>query len=107
MLTHELDAVTAKEWRIFPGLSRLEDDRARFWFVALHVPLFAILLAGLLGPNRAQWILGFDVFAVAHAVPHILLHRHPKNGFRRTLSWFLIGGASVFGTVDLVLRSAA
>ncbi len=103
ILTHELDAMTAREWRIFPPLSRLSDENGRWLFVALHVPLFAWMLWGLTGPEQASWRVGFDVFLIAHAFAHLLLHRHPDNGFRRPLSWVLIGGAAVAGALDLWL----
>ncbi len=104
LLTHELDAMTAKEWRIFPGLSRLDDDAGRWWFVLLHVPLFGVLLWGMFGPNQEGWRLGFEVFLVGHMIAHMLLHRHPENGFRRPLSWVFIGGAGVVGIVELASR---
>ena len=104
LISHELDAVTAKEWRILPGLSLVDDKAAEFWFVALHVPLSALLLLGLLGPNQASWIRGIDLFAIAHAGAHLAYLRDPRNGFGRPLSWLLIGGAAAMGGLDLLLR---
>jgi len=106
ILTHELDAMTAKEWRIFPGLSLLDDERGRQWFVALHIPLFAVLLWGLTGAHQKSWIWGFDIFTIVHLVAHILMHKHSENGFRRPLSWFIIVGAAVMGGVDLWSQSS-
>lgn len=104
LLTHELDAMTAREWRLLPGLSRLSDARGRVVFVALHAPLHAALFVGLSGPNAAQWATGLAAFCVLHTLAHILLHRHPDNGFRRLDAWLWIGGAGVSGAVELVMR---
>ena len=102
ILTHELDAMTAKEWRIFPGLSRLDDQRGQRIFVAAHVPLFAGVCWAMTVTDRA-WECGFSLFFIAHFVAHLILHRHPQNGFRRLLSCVLIGGAAVAGVNDLAL----
>ncbi len=104
ILTHELDAMTAKEWRIFPWLSRLEDDLARRIFVAAHMPLFVLVLWGLTGPNQSTWVRGFDVFLIAHVGAHLLLHNRPENGFRRgVVSWTLLAGPGLAGAVDLLV----
>lgn len=103
LLTHELDAMTAKEWLIFPGLSRLDDERGRKIFVWLHIPLFAIILWGITGPYQQSWRWGLDWFSIAHVFAHILFHRHPKNGFRRPMSWIIIVLAGLFGALDLLM----
>jgi hypothetical protein len=45
LFTHELDAMPNHEWRGMPVLGSLPDDVAMTWFVVLHVPLFAGLMA--------------------------------------------------------------
>ena len=44
LFTHELDAVSQSEWRLLYILRTMPDAQGAFWFVALHVPLFAALL---------------------------------------------------------------
>ena len=108
LLTHELDAMRCHEWRIFPGLSRLTDDTGRDVFIAVHVPLFALILWGLFGTGAGGWndavVPWFDAFLVGHLVAHLALTRHPRNEFRSVLSWVLIGGAAVAGAADLLVR---
>ena len=101
LITHELDAMTAKEWLIFPGLSGLPDEHGRAVFVWAHVPLFALILWGLMGADYAAWRAGLDVFMIGHVVAHLALHGHRLNGFRRPLSWALILGAGGCGLWDL------
>jgi hypothetical protein len=105
LMTHELDAMTAKEWRIFPGLSRLSDEAGRWCFVVLHVPLFVAVFWGMNGADADTWRTVLNVFAIVHMLAHLALHQHAENGFRRPLSWVLIAGAATSGTLGLALGS--
>lgn len=105
LLTHEMDAIRCKEWRIFPITSRMDSDAGYRAFTAFHVPLFALLLWELFGGERidARWILGLNIFFMFHAFLHVIFLRHPENLFRSAFSWILIAGAGVCGALDLVL----
>ena len=97
---HELDAVMQAEWRLLPLLNRLDDAQAYFWFVLLHVPLFALLMwstgsTALRRRFRAQ--LGLDAFMVIHLGLHLALHAHPENTFHSILSELCIWGAGLAG----------
>lgn len=105
ILTHEMDAIRAREWAIFPGLSRLEDKTGFIVFMLLHVPLYVLLLVNVVstaGLNSAV-IHGLDVFFIVHVFLHILYLKHPKNEFKSALSWVLIVGAGLGGLLDLGL----
>jgi hypothetical protein len=103
ILTHELDAVRRREWRIFPGLARLDDTAGYLAFTALHVPLFAALLWGLFGGGLGGGLAdGLSLFFVVHVGLHLLALRHPKNEFTGVLSWALIGGAGLCGALALL-----
>jgi hypothetical protein len=110
LVCHELDAVMQAEWRMLPVLSGLSDDTAYFWFVLLHVPLFALLMAcaGSTSPStrfRAQ--IGLDAFMLIHLGLHLALRAHPENTFRSALSELCIYGAGLTGLVHggLLLRA--
>jgi ABC-type amino acid transport system permease subunit len=45
LFTHELDAMAQSEWRLLYVLRDLSDEQGRWWFVAMHVPLFWALIA--------------------------------------------------------------
>ena len=103
---HELDAVMQAEWRLLPGLSLLDDDSGYFWFVLLHVPLFAGLMWAtgstvLRRRHRAQ--LTLDAFMVIHLGLHVVLRSHPDNTFHSALSELCIWGAGVTGLVHGLL----
>jgi hypothetical protein len=42
MIIHEMDAVRCREWRIFPGLSRMNESLAFKIFIIAHIPLFLL-----------------------------------------------------------------
>lgn len=100
MITHELDAIEQKEWRIFPGLSLLNERWGYWLFVWLHVPLFAYLLM-FIEQENFRW--GWSIFSLVHIGLHVLFLKHPKNKFTRLSSWGLILGSGLFGGAYLWL----
>lgn len=107
LLVHEMDAIRCKEWRVFPVTSRMGEEAGYVAFTALHVPLYALLLWGLLGGgvNRGL-IFGLDAFFVVHVVLHLSFIRHPEYRFRSVFSWALILGAGACGAADLLASLA-
>ena len=84
--------------------------RAYFWFVVLHIPLFALLMwwTGNSSPRtrfRAQ--LAVDAFLAIHLALHVALRSHPDNTFQLLLSELCIYGAGVAGILHgaLLLRA--
>ena len=104
LLVHEMDAVRLGEWRIFPLLRGLRDETGYVAFAALHVPIYALLLAGLFGGGAGGvLIVGMDVFFIAHVALHAVFRNHPENRFGSAFSWALISGAGACGIFDLVV----
>lgn len=107
LLTHELDAMPNHEWRVLPLVGALPDDVAPIVFVALHVPIFAALLA-LVGSSdprtRSLSRLGVGVFLVVHGLLHVAFMGHAAYEFSSLLSQTLIFGGAAFGALYLVLE---
>lgn len=104
IFTHELDAVRRREWRILPGLARLDDDTGFAAFTALHAPFFLALLWGLFGAGLNRGLAdALSLFFVVHVGLHLLALSHPRNEFTSPLSWTLIAGAGLCGALDLLL----
>ncbi len=105
LLTHEMDAIRCKEWRIFPGTSRLGDEAGYRVFTALHIPLYALLLWGLAGDGTMTrgLVIGLDAFFVIHLFLHLFLRNLPSNGFNSVFSRALFLGAGSCGALDLLL----
>jgi hypothetical protein len=104
LFTHELDAMTQSEWRLLYVLRDLAEPQARWWFVAIHVPLFWALItlthhaqAKLQNASR----MGLAAFCIIHALLHLRLRNDPLSTFTTPLSWSLILGAAALGSVYL------
>lgn len=91
LLTHEMDAVRLKEWRMFPVLSGMREEAAYLVFTALHVPLYALLFWGLFGGSGMNLglIVALDVFFIIHAFLHLFLRKRPNHLFASGFSWAL------------------
>ena len=105
MTMHEMDAVRCKEWRIFPGLSMLNDKLGHIFFVFAHIPLFFFIYWQLThSENTEAFRKGFDIFMIVHLLLHLLFLKHKNNEFKDWISWSIIIGAGVCGLVDLILK---
>lgn len=105
LLAHEMDAVRLREWKMLPVLSGMEEESGYRAFVALHVPLYALLLWGLIGGGgtASALIVILDAFFVVHLALHAILRNLPENRFDSVFSWGLILGCGICGAVDLIL----
>ncbi len=106
LFVHELDAIKQHEWRIFPGLSKLEDDLSYQLFVALHIPLFVLILWFLyyLSEQIRFWFkIGIDVFLIIHFGLHHFFKSHDKYEFTQQFSKIIINLAALIGLIHLIL----
>lgn len=102
LLVHEMDAVKRKEWRMFPGLSKLKDKTAYYVFTGLHFPLYFIVFWLLQKPETASTIiLILDAFFIAHLLLHIFLRNASNNNFSGIFSIALIWIIGISGLLDL------
>lgn len=106
LVCHELDAVAQSEWRLLWVLGNLPEQTARTAFVALHVPLFAVLF-WLTGSSARRIRLvsqaAVDAFLVIHAGLHWRLNDHEFYTFHSALSELLIFGGGAVGLAHLVV----
>ena len=105
LFTHELDAMTNHEWRVFPFLRTLSDHAGADIFVLAHVPLFAATIAFVASLNprvrvRAR-LIGCG-FLVVHGLLHALLSGHEAYEFSSSVSVLLIYGAAGLGLLYLL-----
>lgn len=106
--THELDAMTHKEWRLLPILDGLDDDTARTAFVLLHIPLFWALffLTSSKSPSvRTAAQIGVSIFLVAHGIIHYSLSGHELYEFQAPIETITVYGGAIAGALFLVLAS--
>jgi hypothetical protein len=87
-------------------LRDLAEPEARWWFVAIHVPLFWVLIALT---HHAQAKLqnasrmSLAAFCIMHALLHLRLRNDPFSMFTTPLSWSFILGAAALGAAYLAL----
>jgi hypothetical protein len=108
LFTHELDAMTQSEWRLLYVMRSLNDEQGRWWFVAIHVPVFWALVALTHHANnhvQRMSRIGLAVFCIIHALLHWRLADDALSTFNSPLSWCLILGASVLGATHLSIAT--
>lgn len=106
LMAHELDAMTQAEWRLLFILRRFPDLLACNLFVALHVPIVAVLLWLVQHPSEVvrRWTrTGLASFMFIHAGLHWNLRNHPLSTFTSPLSLSLIYGAGLLGFICLTI----
>jgi hypothetical protein len=108
LFTHELDAMPNHEWRGMPVLRSLPDDVAMTWFVVLHIPLFAgliALVASVVPRTRALSRLVIGAFLVVHGILHAMKMGEPTYEFSSLMSQALIFGGAALGAAYLALEA--
>lgn len=104
IFVHEMDAVKRKEWRMFPGLSKLKDETAYYFFTGLHLPMYFLVFWLLHKPETSSIIiLILDVFFIIHLLLHIILRNDSKNNFSGMFSIALIWIIGISGVLDLLI----
>jgi hypothetical protein len=91
-----------------PVLGSLPDDVAMTWFVLLHIPLFAGLIALVASGNARTHLLSrlvIGAFLIVHAVLHYLEMGDPTYEFSSVMSHALIFGGAVLGAAYLALEA--
>jgi hypothetical protein len=109
LFAHELDAIKRHEWRIFPGLSNLEDNLSYRLFVAFHIPLFVLVLWFLCHPAeqiRFWFQMSVDGFLVLHLWLHHFFKSSRKYEFTQPFSKFIINTAALIGLAHMALLVA-
>ena len=106
LIVHEMDAIRRREWRMFFGLSKLDDERAYQIFTLLHIPLFVLIFWGLFAGIeliRYYFVLGLDLFFIVHFFLHLLFLKHKNNEYKSIFSWSVIIGLFLIGLFHFLL----
>ncbi len=103
--SHELDAVRQHEWRLLFVLRHMPESAAARAFIAIHIPLFLILLVATesLGEPRFWSRVVISAFLVVHAGLHWSLRHRPECDFNSALSRGLIYGAAFVGVLHILV----
>jgi hypothetical protein len=108
LATHELDAMTHREWEIL--LPFLDSEAGRLVFVLLHIPIFYFLFyfsvhKSVAVQKRFKFILA--VFFIIHGLAHLLASRF--NGsytFVPPVESITVYGATICGLAFLWIENS-
>jgi hypothetical protein len=93
-----MDAIRAKEWKMFVVLKDMDDKRAFKVFTILHLPLYAILLFSFVNHERISYII-IDLFIILHSIAHLFFENHPNNNFKNLYSRLIIYPMGLLGVL--------
>ena len=105
LLTHEMDAVRRKEWKMFTVLKNMADEKAYQIFLLLHIPLYLVLLLFLSSPFLYMGYYMIDIFLMAHMLVHFKFRKHPANKLNRAISKGIINSAGLLAAVHFIAIS--
>lgn len=106
LLTHEMDAVRHKEWKMFIGLKDLPEQTAYWVFTLPHILLYALVLFFLLLKSTIILYV-VDLFLIGHLLLHYFFRNHPDNQLTGFWSKLIISSAGIIAGVHLVLMLIA
>jgi hypothetical protein len=104
LFSHELDAVRQHEWRLLFVLRHMPEHTAARAFIAIHVPLFFVLLlaVGASGEVSFWSRAAISTFLIVHAGLHWSLRHRAECDFNSGLSRGLIYGAAFVGLLHIL-----
>lgn len=100
LLLHEMDAIRAKEWKMFAILKNMEDERAFNIFTIMHLPLYTVLLYSFVSHQVLSFVI-IDVFLIFHSIAHLFFEKHQNNNFKNLYSRLIIYPMGLLGLLHL------
>lgn len=103
-LLHEMDAIRAKEWKMFIILKDIKEEAAYLVFSAVHLPLYLLLLYLLLkAEGDFTFYLIADILFIVHTLVHICFRKHPDNGFGSVYSKTILYGMGIIALLHMAV----
>lgn len=102
LLTHEMDAVGQKEWKLFIFLKDLPQQAAYWVFTLPHIVLYALVLFFLLLKCTIIFYV-VDLFLICHLLLHFFFRKHPENQLTGFWSKLIINSAGIIAGIHLFL----
>jgi len=106
LLLHEMDAIRAKEWKMFVILKDMKEQTAYFVFSLLHLPLYFWIIYSITQTSSGKHnyiFLVTDAFLIFHSVIHFFFRKHKANEFKSFYSKALIYLMGILAMIHLVL----
>lgn len=107
LILHEIDGAYWREWRFFGSFGRsLSDTTGLSVYLWAHVPIFVLLLVGLISldklPGRIISIL-FSGFMICHFFLHAAFKKKGHGGFEPLASRLVFAGSLVLSALQLAV----
>ncbi|MDR0309683.1 MAG: hypothetical protein LBH88_02860 [Candidatus Methanoplasma sp.] len=106
LLLHEMDAIHAKEWKMFIILKSMNERTAYIIFSIIHLPLYfwvILTISQAFSSGYALVYLLTDVFLIAHMVVHFFFRKHSANNFSPVYSNVLIYTTGIIALIHLIM----
>ena len=106
LLLHEMDAIRAKEWKMFAILKDMKEQTGYIVFTLLHLPLYiwvVFSISQIWSGHYAFVYLATDIFLITHAILHFFFRRNNANEFSPIYSNILIYSMALLAIWHLVL----
>ena len=106
LLLHEMDAIRAKEWKMFIILKDMKEQTGYIVFALLHLPLYFWVVFSISQVWSYQYgfvYLVTDIFLIAHAILHFFFRRNSANEFSSIYSNILIYSMALLAILHLIL----
>ncbi|MDR2884230.1 MAG: hypothetical protein LBV09_03895 [Deferribacteraceae bacterium] len=101
LMVHGMDAVRAKEWKMFLILKDMQEERGYKLFTILHFIIYIVIFYAILRESYAIKVI-IDVFLLFHALLHYSFRRHLHgNGFKTLFSKGIIYSMALLAAVHL------
>lgn len=106
---HEMDAIKAKEWKMFIFFKSMKEEIAYRIFAGVHFPLYFIILFLMTQGNEKVklWIfMILDILLILHTLVHFLFRNNKNNGFLSVYSKiiiYLIGISAIVNLLTLII----
>lgn len=108
---HEMDAIRAKEWKMFIFFKNMREETAYKIFAGVHFPLYLIMLFFIIQDNdntRVWFFIVLDILLILHTFVHFLFRNNKNNGFLSLFSKviiYLTGIAAILNFILLILNN--
>ena len=106
LLLHEMDAIRAKEWKMFLILKDMSEQAGYVAFALIHLPLYfwvIFTISQVWSGGYALVYLLTDLFLIFHTGIHFFFRKHAANGFSGAYSNILIYAMGAIAVVHLLL----
>jgi hypothetical protein len=101
-----MDAIRAKEWKMFIILKDLKEQTGYIVFSLIHLPLYFWVIYTVSQACSGGYVIVYllvDVFLIAHAAIHYFFRKHAANGFSTAYSSILIYSMAVLSVIQLII----